>query len=182
MASVSQNKINGKVISYKFKACVGRDEFGKQIFRCTTWKIPDNMIPSKAEKAAHKAAAEWELKVRSEYEMDLQNPERLKERMTANRRTDFADFILNTWFPICICDGQHKPTTIAFNRHISNSIANPALPRDPNSVTRRVKRFMKLHVIGNRSLLLVVRNMQGIDITAMRVRPNHGTRLASFHF
>ena len=33
---------------------------GKQIFRCCVWKVPDGMIPSRAEKAAQKAAVEWE--------------------------------------------------------------------------------------------------------------------------
>ena len=56
MASIIQNKKDGKVISYKFQTCVGRDEFGKQIWRCTTWKAPDGLIPSRAEKAAQKAA------------------------------------------------------------------------------------------------------------------------------
>lgn len=124
MASIMQNKKDGKVISYKFQACIGRDEFGKQIWRCTTWKAPDGMIPSRAEKAAQKAAAEWEQKARAEYEKDLRNPERIKERMTAKSRTEFSDFVLNTWFPICICDGEHKPTTVAFNKHISNTIAD----------------------------------------------------------
>ena len=124
MASITQNKKNGKVISYKFKACVGRDEFGKQIFRCTTWKAPEGLIPSRAEKAAQKAAAEWEQKARAEYEKDLRNPERIKERITAKSRTEFSDFVLNTWFPICICDGEHKPTTTEFYRHISNTIAD----------------------------------------------------------
>ena len=45
MASIIQNKKDGKIVSYKFKTCGGRDEFGKQVFRCYTWKIPDGMIP-----------------------------------------------------------------------------------------------------------------------------------------
>jgi hypothetical protein len=55
MASITQNKKDGKVISYKFKACIGRDEFGKQIFRCTTWKAPDGLSAARIEKAAQKA-------------------------------------------------------------------------------------------------------------------------------
>ena len=103
MASITQNKKDGKIISYKFKVCVGRDEFGKQIWRCTTWK----------------AAAEWERQVKDKYQKDLQNPERIKERQAAKDRTEFSDYILNTWFPICICDGEHKPTTVVFNKHIA---------------------------------------------------------------
>lgn len=124
MASITQNKKDGKIISFKFKACVGRDEFGKQVFRCTTWQIPDGLTPSRAEKAAQKAATEWERQARDEYQKDLQNPDRILERQVSQRRTDFSDFIRNIWFPICICDGEHKPTTVAFNKHISNTIAD----------------------------------------------------------
>ena len=123
MATLTQNKKDGKVISYKFKACVGRDEFGKQIFRCTTWKVPDSLIPSRMEKAAQKAAAEWERQAKEEYKKDVLNPQRIKEREISKARTDFACFINELWFPICICDGEHKPNTIAFNRNISNTIA-----------------------------------------------------------
>ena len=71
MASITQNKKDGKIVSYKFRACVGRDEFGKQIFRCSTWKAPDGMTPSRAEKAAQKAAADWERQVKDEYKKDV---------------------------------------------------------------------------------------------------------------
>ena len=82
MASITQKTKDGKVTSYKFRTCVGRDEFGKQVFRCTTWKAPDGMMPSRAEKAAQRAANEWEKQARDEYRKDLQNPERIKERQT----------------------------------------------------------------------------------------------------
>ena len=124
MAAITQNIKNGKVVSYKFKACVGRDEFGKQVFKCSTWKAPDGMMPSRAEKAAQKAAAEWERIAKEEYLKDIQNKERIKEREIARARTDFSAFIREMWFPICICDGEHKPTTVEFNRHISNTIAD----------------------------------------------------------
>ena len=42
MASIYPNRKNGKIISFKFKAYLGRDENGKQAFKCTTW------IPEKA--------------------------------------------------------------------------------------------------------------------------------------
>ena len=81
-------------------------------------------MPCREEKMAQKAAAEWERQARDEYQKDLQNPERIKERQAAKDRTEFADFVHNTWFPICICNGEHKPTTVAFNKHISNVIAD----------------------------------------------------------
>ena len=124
LASIIQNKKDGKVISYKFMVFVGRDEFGKQIWRCNTWKAPEGLIPSRAEKAAQKAAAEWEKQAKAEFQKDLQNPERIREREIAKARTDFTAFIREIWFPICICDGEHKPATIDFNRNISIIIAN----------------------------------------------------------
>ncbi len=124
MASITQNKKDGKVVSYKFRACVGRDDFGKQIFKCHTWKVPDGLAASRIEKSAYRAATAWEKEARNEYENDLRNPERVKEREVLRSRTEFSEFIRDVWFPICICDGEHKPTTVEFNRHISNVIAD----------------------------------------------------------
>ena len=130
MASITQNKKDGKIISYKFKVCVGRDEFGKQIWRCTTWK----------------AAAEWERQVKDKYQKDLQNPERIKERQAAKDRTEFSDYILNTWFPICICDGEHKPTTVVFNKHIafifSSCFAHKNAPKKCLSFRVHIMQFL----------------------------------------
>ena len=64
MAAITPNKKDGKIVSYKFRACVGRDEAGKQIFRCTTWKVPTKLSPAKADKAANRAAELWEKEVR----------------------------------------------------------------------------------------------------------------------
>ena len=66
MASITQNRKDGRIISYKFRACVARDDLSKQIFKCCTWKVPNGMTPSKAEKAAQKVAAQWERKVKAE--------------------------------------------------------------------------------------------------------------------
>lgn len=135
MASITQNKKDGKVVSYKFKACVGRDELGKQIWRCTTWKIPEGMIPSRAEKAAQKAAAVWEKEVREEYQRDLMNPERIKEREIARKHTEFSKFVLEDWFPVCIEDGNHKHTTVDFYRHTTKRIADYFSGKTIQSIT-----------------------------------------------
>ena len=56
-----QEKIKGKkIVSFKFKACVGRDADGKQVFKCTTWYPPDELTPAKARKEAQKVAVLWE--------------------------------------------------------------------------------------------------------------------------
>ena len=60
MAAITPKEKNGKVVSYRFRACVGRDEMGKQIFRSTTWIVPDGLTPARAAKAAQRAAVLWE--------------------------------------------------------------------------------------------------------------------------
>ena len=60
-----QEKLKGKkIVSFKFKACVGRDDNGKQIFKCTTWYPSADLTPAKARKEAQKVAAIWEDEVR----------------------------------------------------------------------------------------------------------------------
>ena len=122
MATVIKNLKDGQVISYKFRAYLGKDE-RTQIARYTTWHIPDGLTPSKAERAAQKAAAEWEKQVKTEYEANLKNPERVKQREIDRTKTDFVDFIQNVWFPLCVCDGEYKHTTVEFYRNITNKIA-----------------------------------------------------------
>ena len=56
MATI-QEKIKGKkIVSFKIKACVGRDEKGKQVFRCKTWYPPEGLTNGKARKEVQKVA------------------------------------------------------------------------------------------------------------------------------
>ncbi len=71
MATIIKNEKNGKIISYKFRTYLGRDKNGKQLAQYTTWIVPNELTPTKAERAANKAAAEWEKAVKAEYEKDL---------------------------------------------------------------------------------------------------------------
>ena len=123
MATIIKNLKDGKVVSYKFRAYLGRTENGTQIARYTTWSIPENLTPSKAERLAQKAAAAWEKEVKDEYTKDINDPTRIKAREINKQHTDFSDFIHHTWFSLCIRDGNHKPTTVEFYRHITNKIA-----------------------------------------------------------
>ena len=113
MASIIPKIKDGKIISYKFKACVGRDDCDKQVFRCMTWKVPVGLGPVKAEKAAEKAAAAWEQEAKAEYEKDLLDAERARQREIARCKTDFGYFVKNVWVHICIEDGEHKPKTVS---------------------------------------------------------------------
>lgn len=116
MATITPKSKNGKIVAYKFKACVGRTDDGKQILRYATWHVPDGLIPSRARKAAERAAAQWEREARTEYELDFKQPERVREREIDSKRTEFAQFVNDVWFPLCINDGEHKQSTVEFYR------------------------------------------------------------------
>ena len=47
MASIYPNRKNDKIVSFKFKAFLGRNELGKQIFKCTTWTPAKAMSESR---------------------------------------------------------------------------------------------------------------------------------------
>lgn len=116
MANIRANEKNGKVVSYRFIICLERDAQGKQIRRYTTWTPPEGLTPTKAKKAAERAADAWEQEVKAEYQK--------AKAAAANgqsytlppekRRDDFVSFVNDTWFSLFICNGDRKPTTAAF--------------------------------------------------------------------
>lgn len=122
MATITRKTKNGKITSFKFRTYLGREENGKQIVRYTTWKPENNISEKKAIKNAEKAAAEWEKQIIFEYQKDIENPERVVERNIQQTRTEFTQFVNGVWFPVFVCDGNHKSTTIEFYQHITNKI------------------------------------------------------------
>jgi hypothetical protein len=76
MAAITEKTKGGKVVSFKFKAFLGRDETGKQIFRCMTWHPPDGLTIGKARKAAELAANAWEKEIKWNYLQEKENPKK----------------------------------------------------------------------------------------------------------
>lgn len=67
MATI-QEKIKGKkIVSFKIKVCVGRDENGKQVFRYKTWYPPEELTNGKARKEVQKVAILWEDEAKTAY-------------------------------------------------------------------------------------------------------------------
>lgn len=60
MAHIRANTKNGKIVSYRFTVCLGRDCNRKQIRKYTTWPIPPDTSTAEAKKAAERAADIWE--------------------------------------------------------------------------------------------------------------------------
>lgn len=120
MANIRENKRGGKVVSYRFTACLGRDVRGKQIRKYATWTPPAGLTPSKERKAAQRAADSWEEETRAEYQ---------KEKAAAacgvpyaipaeKRHDDFVAFIEETWLPLQVRGGEMKPSTVAFYQNM----------------------------------------------------------------
>ncbi len=158
MATVIENKKNGATVSYKIRVCLGRDELGKQINRYTTWKVPKELSPKKAFKAAGKFAKEWEQEVKAEYAEDLKEPQRAKERAIERARSSFADFVLLDWFTLCIEDGEHKPTTVAFYNHAAKNIVEYFRGRAIQNITPiDIEKFFSY-----------LRNSKGYEVQSIR--------------
>ena len=99
MASIKANKKDGKTISYKFRACLGRDENGKQIFKCKTWFPSPDLSPTKAEKQAKIEADIWEREI--------------KQNHKTEKAYTFDEFINDVWLP-SMQDGTRKQTTLVY--------------------------------------------------------------------
>lgn len=123
MANIRENKRNGKVVSYRFTACLERDAQGKQIRRYTTWEVPDGLTPAKAKKAAERAADAWEQEVRAEYQKEKEQG-RAYRLPPDKRHDDFVSFVNDTWLALQIRGGNAKPSTVAFYEYMSKTITN----------------------------------------------------------
>ena len=120
MATIQENRKNGKLVSYKFTACVGRDAAGKQIRYYRTWTPPREYAPAKARKYAQLEAALWEQAIRKHGINSAQMPDSAAARCA--EKTDFCAFITDTWLPIQVCNGSKKPKTEDFYKSMTKLI------------------------------------------------------------
>ena len=116
MAYIQEKTKGKKIISFKFKACLGRDENGKQIFKCMTWHPPADLTPAKARKEAQKVAGVWEEQVRQAY-IEEQRNNSVADAPPAPVYT-FDRFVNEVWIPLCVRDGSHRPATVAMYTNI----------------------------------------------------------------
>ncbi len=125
MASLEEKIKDGRIVSFKFRACMGRGPDGKQIIRRTTWKPPDGLTNKKSRKAAAAAAAEWEKEVKQAFLLD-QEEKALQELEAAEKAKvlTFGRFVREVWLPLAVNDGEHRPSTVA----MYNAILDVALP------------------------------------------------------
>ena len=126
MASIRENRKNGKVVSFRFSACLERDAEGKQIRKYLTWTPPDSLPPAKAKKAAEKEADAWEISIKEEYEKEKAAEAIGKSYALPpeKRRDCFASFVNEIWLPLQVRNGNCRPNTIAFYQNIAKVITH----------------------------------------------------------
>lgn len=105
---------NGEVIGYRFRACVGRNEAGKQQWRTKTVKRPTGMTPVKERKEIQRQADTWEQEQKAAYQKGHSTQD--KDRIT------LADFIRDHWWKDHVMDGTHTPSSISFFSYMSADI------------------------------------------------------------
>lgn len=110
MASVYPNRKDGKIVSFKFKVFLGRDENGKQKTRCITWTPPKLASEGKILLLAEKEAVLWERHVLEEIELQ-------KKILTPNEIT-FENFVESVWLPDQISKSNYRPTTRTFHQSL----------------------------------------------------------------
>ena len=110
MASIYPNRKNGKIVSFKIKVYLGRDENGKQIFKCRTWKPEKELTEKRLIQQAEKQAVIWEKEMSAEYE--------LEKLLVAPEKILLSDFIEKMWFPKEVDNNDHRPSTIEFKRYM----------------------------------------------------------------
>ena len=126
-----QEKVKGKkIVSFKIKACLGRDANGKQLFKCTTWYPPADLTPAKARKEAQKVAGVWEEEVRQNYIKEQEARAVAGEFPAPAPVYTFDAFVNEVCVPLCVRDGSHRPATVAMYTNILKIIL-PQFQRAP---------------------------------------------------
>ena len=116
MANIREKQKDGKIVSYSFTVCLARDAGGKQVRRFTTWAPPEGLAPTKARKAAERAADAWEQEVKVEYEKEQRAIAEGRAYMLPpeKRHDDFVTFVNETWFPLQVQGNNRKAKTVSF--------------------------------------------------------------------
>ncbi len=116
MASIYPNRKNGKLVSFKFKVFLGRDEQGKQIFKCKTWSPKAISSESKITAQAQKEAIIWERQIAEEYQKSMQ--------AFSPAEITLSDFVEKHWLPSQMNNKEHRASTVAFHTYLLKIILN----------------------------------------------------------
>ena len=115
MATIDTKKNkSGEVTGYRLRACVGRDEQYKQVWRTCTIQRPEGLTPARERKEVQRIADEWETAQKAEYERT--------HSTTDKSKITFAAFVRDHWMKDHILDGEHKATGVTFFEYMSRDL------------------------------------------------------------
>ena len=124
-----QEKVKGKkIVSFKIKACLGRDANGKQLFKCTTWYPPADLTPAKARKEAQKVAGVWEEEVRQNYIKEQEARAVVGELPAPAPVYTFDAFVNEVWV-LSLRSGWLPPPRYCGDGYQHSENHPPAVPR-----------------------------------------------------
>ena len=110
MASIYPTYKDGKIVSFKFKAFRGKDQNGKQIFKCSTWYPDKPMSEKKMLSCAQREAILWENSLCTENEKT--------QEISCSQPISFREFVETKWIPVELNNSEHRNSTIAFRRYL----------------------------------------------------------------
>lgn len=115
MATIETRKNKrGEITSYRIRACVGRDDQYKQVWRTCTLPRPEGLTPARERKEIERQADAWEQEQKAAYQQGHTTQD--KERVT------FAEFVRLHWWEDHVMDGEHTPSTVSFYKHMSDDL------------------------------------------------------------
>ncbi len=128
MAAIKENKDkSGKISGYRVRACMGRNESGRQVWRTTTISASqvedeavrqgiDRLTPKKQEKIVSALADAWE----------SAEKEKFTKAPTAKDkgRTTLKEFVEQIWIPVYVEDGQKSPNSVIFFKNTSKHVVD----------------------------------------------------------
>ena len=109
MASIYPKLKDGKIVSFKFKSLLYRDETGKQVCKCKTWKPSKNLSEAKLLEKAKIEAALWEKQLL----LEIKN-----ESVSQNLDLTLEKFVKDYWLDYQKNVKENKQTTIQFYNDI----------------------------------------------------------------
>ena len=113
MASIKENRKNGKIVSFKFRVFIGRDEDGRQQFKTKVWKPDKPCTETRLIKLAEAEAAIWEREI-----MCGNVP---TEKEAKPSQIKFCEFVNNEWLP-SLLNEECRATTYEFRTYLLQTI------------------------------------------------------------
>ncbi len=113
MANITANKKNGKIISFKFRVFIGRDDKGRQQFKSKVWKPDKEYTEKRLIKLAEVQAALWEQEIVQGVSSEAEEEKTVPIK--------FSDFVNNEWLPSLV-DDECRATTYEFRTYLLQTI------------------------------------------------------------